>query len=110
MKVINFRHIGIPAQNLEETISYYTSVLGFSITESGMDVINGRTINWVKMKNAQGVCIEFQDGFSLHFAFTVDEINKDHYYFVAPSGCKVQFVNDPNGYGLEFVQEPKQGE
>ena len=109
MQILNLRHIGIPTADLESTVAAWQK-MGFEIKSSGQETINGREINWVKMENQQGYCIEVLDGGSFHVAFTVDEVVKDHYYFQAPSGVKIQFSRGPDGIGLEFVEENQKTE
>lgn len=106
MKVLNFRHLGIPTDNLEGSVEFYKKC-GFDVIETGQDTINGQVLNWVKMKNDQGFCIEVLSGGYFHLAFTVDEVEKSHYYYQAPSGAKIQFGVDPNNVQIEFVELPK---
>lgn len=104
MKIKNIRHIGIPTSDMESALTFWESA-GFSVDTSGSEVINGRKINWVKMTNAQGYCIEILDGGSFHIAFTVDKLIEEHYINLAPSGHRIQFGQGPDGIGLEFVEE-----
>jgi catechol 2,3-dioxygenase-like lactoylglutathione lyase family enzyme len=105
LKVLNFRHIGLPVHDMENSMEFFNK-LGFDVKESGQDVINGQHIKWVKMINDQGFIIELLSGGEAHLAFTVDEVEKKHYFFTAPSGHKVQFGFSPDRLPVEFVEEP----
>ena len=107
MKVLGVRHFGIPAQDLENSVEFYRG-LGFEVKTSGADIINGQSIDWIKMENKDGDCIELlKGGFAgPHLAVEVEAVDRGAYYFMTPSGHKVQFGFDPAGFLVEYVETP----
>lgn len=109
MKVIGFRHIGVPTNDMEASVKFYEKC-GYFLESEGFDTINGQTFKWKKMINEEVLSdsrIELLTNGQPHLAFTVDEVKKDQYYFQTPAGHKVQFGFDPGGTLIEFVEEPK---
>lgn len=105
MKVLNFRHVGIPVEDLAQGIEQFRP-LGFELWEKGHDVINGAHVEWAKLINTDGATIELIVGSSNHLSFTVDAVCPDHYYFMAPSGHKIQYGFSA-GVLIEYVEEPE---
>lgn len=99
------RHIGVVSKLIDAATEYYEK-LGFAVVEAGRDNINGREVIWRKLSDGLDT-IELLngDGFEDHLSFTVDEVDTSKYYYIAPSGHRIQYGRDPSGKLIEYVEE-----
>jgi catechol 2,3-dioxygenase-like lactoylglutathione lyase family enzyme len=131
-------HIGILTKDLQQSLEFYTNVLGFSIStkiemeEVGLSAIfiekNGSKIELMGYKGAipkrsEGIEIKMS-GSSIHIndhiTFTVDDLGatvtelkgKVIEFVLEPmqveGGMKLTFFKYPNGVLIELVEYPKQ--
>ena len=130
-------HIGIITNDLQQSVEFYTDVLGFSIlTKIEMDDVGFSVIfiekNGCKIelmgykgkipKRSEGIEIKMGEGsipINDHIAFTVDDIGatvtelkeKGVEFALEPiqleGGMKLSSFKDPNGVLLELVEHPK---
>ena len=131
-------HIGIITNNLQQSVEFYTDVLGFSISakiemdDAGFSAIfvekNGSKIELIGYR---GIITERSEGVEIkmggssipindHITFTVDEIaatvtelkEKGVEFGLEPiqveGGMKIAFFKDPNGMLIELVEHPEQ--
>jgi catechol 2,3-dioxygenase-like lactoylglutathione lyase family enzyme len=130
-------HIGILTKDLQQSVEFYTNVLGFSIStkiemeEVGLSAIfiekNGSKIELMGYKGAipkrsEGIEIKMS-GSSIHIndhiTFTVDDLGatvtefkeKGVEFGMEPiqleGGMKLTSFKDPNGVLIELVEHPK---
>jgi len=131
-------HIGIMTNNLQQSVEFYTDVLGFSVStkiemdDTGFSAIfvekNGIKIELMGYrgeipKRSEGIEIKM-GGSSIpindHITFTVDDIGatvtelkeKGVEFVLEPiqveGGMKIASFKDPNGVLIELVEHPKQ--
>lgn len=131
-------HIGIITNNLQQSVEFYTDVLGFSISakiemdDVGFSAVfvekNGSKIELMGYrdeipKRSEGIEIKL-GGSSIpindHITFSVDEIEatvtdlkeKGVIFYLEPvqleGGMKIASFKDPNGVLIELVEHPKQ--
>jgi catechol 2,3-dioxygenase-like lactoylglutathione lyase family enzyme len=131
-------HIGILTKDLQQSVEFYTNVLGFSIStkiemeEVGLSAIfiekNGSRIELMGYEDAipkrsEGIEITM-GGSSIpindHITFTVDDLEatvtelkeKGVGFVLEPmqveGGMKIATFKDPNGMLIELVEHPKQ--
>lgn len=130
-------HIGILTKDLQQSVEFYTDVLGFSISakiemkEVGLSAIfiekNGSKIELMGYrgtipKRSEGIEI-IMGGSSIpindHITFSVDDIGatvteikeKGVEFCLEPKlegGMKLASFKDPNGVLIELVEHPKQ--
>lgn len=108
MKILGFRHSGIPVEgyaSMKIMENFLIKRCGFVEAERGLDVINGARMDWVKVVSSEGDLIEIITGGSFHIAFTVNHVDPNHYYYVTPSGHKIQYGWIENLL-IEYVEEP----
>jgi len=131
-------HIGIITNNLQQSVEFYTDVLGFSIfakiemDDAGFSAIfvekNGSKIELMGYrgiipKRSEGVEIKMGGGsipINDHITFTVDDITatvtqlkeKGVEFSLEPiqleGGMKLASFKDPSGVLIELVEHPKQ--
>jgi catechol 2,3-dioxygenase-like lactoylglutathione lyase family enzyme len=107
MSSTKVRHIGIRVKAVDkEHIEFYEK-FGFSRWSANGVRINGRHVTWCKMIHADGTVLELIDGGLTHLAIEVEEVDRNAYYYVTPTGHKVQYIVDPSGNPIELVEEPK---
>jgi catechol 2,3-dioxygenase-like lactoylglutathione lyase family enzyme len=128
-------HIGILTDNLQESIEFYTDVLGFSISakmemdEIGLSIVfvekNGSKIELMGLKNvperAEDIKIQLGDRvlpINDHISFSVDDIEatvtqlkgKNVTFEMDPieleGGMKLACLKDPGGVLIELVEHP----
>ena len=131
-------HIGIMTNDLQQSVEFYTDVLGFSVStkiemdDTGFSAIvvekNGSKIELIGYrgeipKRSEGIEIKM-GGVSIpindHITFTVDDIGatttelkeKGVEFGLEPiqleGGMKIASFKDPNGVLIELVEHPKQ--
>jgi len=131
-------HIGILTKDLQQSVEFYTNVLGFSISSKiemeavGLSAIfiekNGSKIELMGYRGAipkrsEGIEIKM-GGNSIpindHITFTVDDLGvtvtelkeKGVEFVLEPmqveGGIKIASFKDPNGVLIELVEHPKQ--
>ena len=131
-------HIGILTKDLQQSVEFYTNVLGFSISSKiemeavGLSAIfiekNGSKIELMGYRGAipkrsEGIEIKI-GGNSIpindHITFTVDDLGvtvtelkeKGVEFVLEPmqveGGIKIASFKDPNGVLIELVEHPKQ--
>ena len=131
-------HIGIMTNDLQQSVEFYTDVLGFSISakiemdDIGFSAIfvekNGSKIELMGYRNeipkrSEGIEIKL-GGSSIpindHITFSVDDIGatvtdlkeKGVIFYLEPvqlgGGRKIASFKDPNGVLIELVEHPKQ--
>lgn len=103
MRIINFRHYGLNIQVSKEELSK----MGCINTDKGVALIDGEEISWSKFVDKHGMAIETRSDSLGHISFTVDRIDDSQYYYVSPSGHKIQFHRLPDGMVIEYVEEPQ---
>jgi lactoylglutathione lyase len=131
-------HIGILTNDLQQSVEFYTDVLGFSISakiemaDVGLAAIfvekNGSKIELMGYRGAipkrsEGIEIKLGGGsipINDHITFTVDEIaatvtelkEKGVEFGLEPieveGGLKIASFKDPNGVLIELVEHPEQ--
>jgi methylmalonyl-CoA epimerase len=131
-------HIGILTNDLQQSVEFYTEVLGFSISakiemdDVGLSAIfvekNGSKIELMGYRGAipkrsEGIEIKLGGGsipINDHITFTVDDIEatvtelkeKGVEFALEPiqveGGMKIASFKDPNGVLIELVEHPKQ--
>ena len=131
-------HIGILTQDLQQSVEFYTNVLGFSVSakiemeEVGLSAIfiekNGSKIEILGYRGAipkrsEGIEITMGGGsipINDHITFTVDDIGatitelkeKGVEFGLEPiqveGGMKIASFKDPNGVLIELVEHPEQ--
>ncbi len=131
-------HIGIMTNNLQQSVEFYTDVLGFSISakiemdDVGFSAIfvekNGGKIELIGYrgeipKRSESIEIKMGGGsipINDHITFTVDDIGatitelkeKGVEFVLEPiqveGGMKIASFKDPNGMLIELVEHPKQ--
>lgn len=128
-------HIGILTDNLQESIEFYTGVLGFSIStkmemdEIGLSIVfvekNGSKIELMGLRNvherAEDIKIQLGDRvlpINDHVTFSVDDIEatvtqlkgKNVTFEMDPieleGGMKIAYFKDPGGALIELVEHP----
>jgi catechol 2,3-dioxygenase-like lactoylglutathione lyase family enzyme len=130
-------HIGIMTNNLQQSVEFYTEVLGFSIStkiemeEVGLSAIfiekNGSKIELMGYrgpipKRSKGIEITLGESsipINDHITFTVDDLGatvtdlkEKRVEFVLETielegGLKIASFKDPNGVLIELVEYPK---
>jgi len=131
-------HIGIMTNDLQQSVEFYTDVLGFSVSrkiemeEVGLSAVfvekDGSKIELMGYKDeipkrSEGIEIKL-GGSSIpindHITFSVDDIGatvtdlkeKGVMFYLEPvqleSGMKLASFKDPNGVLIELVEHPKQ--
>jgi len=131
-------HIGIMANDLQQSVEFYTDVLGFSVSakiemdDVGFSAIfvekNGSRIELMGYKDeipkrSEGIEIKL-GGSSIpindHITFSVDDIGatvtdlkeKGVIFYLEPAklegGMKLASFKDPNGVLIELMEHPKQ--
>jgi hypothetical protein len=112
MKLLSIRHVGITESPYPEYKKDDLVEAGFSIHSTGTDIINGYELRWSKLQLQTGPLLELVDveydvdSPRIHVAVTVDRVRRNRYYYIAPSGHKVQY-DTIGGITFEFVEEPK---
>jgi methylmalonyl-CoA epimerase len=131
-------HIGIMTNDLQQSVNFYTDVLGFSVSakiemdEAGFSAIfvekNGSKIELMGYTGAipkRSECIEIKLGggsipINDHITFSVDDLaatvtelkEKGVEFCMEPiqleGGKKLASFKDPNGVLIELVEHPKQ--
>jgi len=130
-------HIGIMTNDLQQSVEFYTDVLGFSVSTIEMDDVglsaifvekNGSKIELMGYRGAipkRSEGIEIKLGGDLipindHITFSVDDIGatvtelkeKGVEFVLEPiqveGGMKIASFKDPNGVLIELVEHPKQ--
>ena len=130
-------HIGIMTNDLQQSVEFYTDVLGFSVSTIEMDDVglsaifvekNGSKIELMGYRGAipkRSKGIEIKLGGDLipindHITFSVDDIGatvtelkeKGVEFVLEPiqveGGMKIASFKDPNGVLIELVEHPKQ--
>lgn len=131
-------HIGIMTNDLQQSVEFYTDVLGFSISSKiemddvGLSAIfvekNGSKIELMGYrgeipKRSEGIEIELGGSpipINDHITFSVDDIGatvndlkeKGVVFCLEPvqleGGMKLSSFKDPNGVLIELVEHPKQ--
>jgi len=122
-------HVAITVNNLEESVNFYTQVLGFKIAKKFERKDMGGYATFVKLDDFQIELWQFQDmkensnplndikvrGLR-HIAFEVDNLKETIFKlankgleFSEPkfgaSGHNYSFTTDPNGVALEFYEK-----
>jgi lactoylglutathione lyase len=130
-------HIGIMTNNLQQSVEFYTDVLGFSVSakiemdDVGLSAIfvekNGSKIELMGYrgeipKHSEGIEIKLGGGsipINDHITFSVDDIGvtvtelkeKGVKFGLEPTqlegGMKLASFKDPNGVLIELVEHPK---
>jgi len=122
-------HIAITVSNLDESIKFYSDILGFEVAKRFEREDMGAKATFIKLDNFQIELWQFEDmkeNFNLlndikvkgirHIAFEVDNLNKTitelkkkGLEFSEPklgaSGHNYSFTTDPNGVALEFYEK-----
>jgi catechol 2,3-dioxygenase-like lactoylglutathione lyase family enzyme len=130
-------HIGIMTNDLQQSVEFYTDVLGFSISRKiemdnvGFSAIfvekNGSNIELMRYrdeipKRSKGIEIKLVSSIPIndHITFSVDDIGatvtelkeKGVEFGLEPlqleGGMKLASFKDPNGVLIELVEHPKQ--
>ena len=122
-------HIAITVNNLEESVIFYTQVLGFEIAKKFAREDMGAYATFVKLNDFQIELWQFQDmkensnplndikvrGIR-HIAFEVNDLNETISNLkekgleltepkLGASGHNYSFTKDPNGVALEFYEK-----
>lgn len=123
--MFHFSHIGIVVKDMDESVDFYTRVLGCKVHKQHQDESIQFTL--LKAGNQQIELLKFphdnkerKEGVISHIAFTVEdlvkEINrlKDLGVKLATdqprkvmAGLKIFFFTGPSGESIEFVQKHK---
>ena len=113
MKVLGFRHVGIPVKDIKAQTKFYKG-LGFQVITSNDNDIQG--LKTVKLKHpSSDVLVEFISGGSSiikknHIALTVDNVGEPSCFIrlihtnPAVGIAKVGFIEDPEGNYIELVE------
>lgn len=124
--MFHFSHVGIVVQNMDESVDFYTRVLGCKVHKQHQDENIQFTL--LKAGNQEIELLKFphdhkerKEGVISHIAFSVEdivkEINrlKDSGVSLATDqprevmdGLKIFFFTGPDGESIEFVQGHKE--
>ncbi len=127
--IMKIHHIAITVNNLEESIKFYTQILGFEIVKKFTKKDMKASVCFIKLNDFQIELWQFQDmkknieslndikvrGIR-HIAFAVDnlkqsisQLKEKGIKFSEPklggSGHYYSFTTDPNGIPLEFYEK-----
>jgi len=126
MAIKKLEHVGIHVKNLDDSIQFYTKVLGLELIEKQGHIDPNIKLAFLGFRDSKETIIELiyganpnlpTEGKVHHVAFTVDDIEAEiarikdlHVTFVdeaittLPSGSKYIFFYGPDGEFLELFQ------
>lgn len=126
MGISKMEHVGIQVKNLEETIDFYTKVLGLELLQKERHPNPNLRIAFLGFKQTDETLIELIEGYNPdlpaegkvhHIAFTVDNIEEEiarvHQHNVTfvdetittlPSGSRYVFFYGPDGEWIELFE------
>jgi len=126
MGISKMEHVGIQVKNLEETIDFYTKVLGLELLQKEGHPDPNLRIAFLGFKHEDETLIELIEGYNPdlpaegkvhHIAFTVDNIEEeiarvkqhnvtfiDETITTLPNGARYVFFHGPDGEWIELFE------
>jgi len=122
--VLSIHHVSMIVSNTQQSVAFYENLLDLKVNDMRPDLgfpgawfdIAGQQIHLLEVKNPDPVDNRPEHGgHDRHFAMTVDNIDEIEQrliqlgakYTKSRSGRAALFCRDPDGNGLEIVQQGK---
>ncbi|CAM3627505.1 VOC family protein [Cohnella lubricantis] len=131
MSVLKIEHVGIMANNLEASITFYTNVVGLTHLETITHTNGVIRLAFLSFPGSRDTEIELIEGYTgqvapeglvHHVAFAVDDIEAEYRRLqelkvngldseltTLPNGSRYFFFAGPNGESIEFFQSTRGG-
>lgn len=124
MAVLSIHHVSMIVSNTQQSVAFYENLLDLQVNDKRPDLgfpgawfdIGGQQIHLLEVANPDPVENRPQHGgHDRHFAMTVDNIEEIERrleeqganYTKSRSGRAALFCRDPDGNGLEIIQQAK---
>ena len=124
MAVLSIHHVSIIVSNTQQSVAFYQNLLDLQVNDKRPDLgfpgawfdIAGQQIHLLEVKNPDPVDNRPEHGgHDRHFAMSVDNIDEIEQrleqlgakYTKSRSGRAALFCRDPDGNGLEIIQQKK---
>ena len=122
MAVLSIHHVSMIVSNTQQSIAFYENLLDLQVNDKRPDLgfpgawfdIAGQQIHLLEVNNPDPVENRPEHGgHDRHFAMTVDNIDESEqrllamnaHYTKSKSGRAALFCRDPDGNGLEIIQQ-----
>jgi glyoxylase I family protein len=122
--VLSIHHVSMIVSNTQQSVAFYENLLDLQVNDKRPDLgfpgawfdIAGQQIHLLEVKNPDPVDHRPEHGgHDRHFAMTVDNIDEIEQrleqlgakYTKSRSGRAALFCRDPDGNGLEIIQQAK---
>jgi len=123
--VLSIHHVSMIVSNTQQSVAFYENLLDLKVNDKRPDLgfpgawfdIAGQQIHLLEVKNPDPVANRPEHGgHDRHFAMTVDNIDEieqrlqqlGEKYTKSRSGRAALFFRDPDGNGLEIIQQAKE--
>ena len=124
MTVLSIHHVSMIVSNTQQSVAFYENLLDLQVNDKRPDLgfpgawfdIAGQQIHLLEVENPDPVTNRPEHGgHDRHFAMTVDNIEEIEQrlqklgakYTKSRSGRAALFCRDPDGNGLEIIQQVK---
>ena len=124
MAVLSIHHVSIIVSNTQQSVAFYQNLLDLQVNDKRPDLgfpgawfdIAGQQIHLLEVENPDPVDNRPEHGgHDRHFAMSVDNIDEIEQrleqlgakYTKSRSGRAALFCRDPDGNGLEIIQQKK---
>ncbi|AQX53386.1 VOC family protein [Priestia flexa] len=124
MAILGFGHVGIQVKNIQESITFYTEIVGLELLETFPHTDPSLKLAFLGIDN--NIIVELIEGYNPslpsegkvhHFALTVDNIEEersrlknlnvsfvDEEIVTLPNGAKYLFFYGPDGEWIEYME------